>query len=191
MEAMGGEALGLVSASASDRSGGRIGGHTGGDTGDPMPMATPMATPMAMRTRRWLPPHRPRSISDPHPRRPFSLLHQPRGITVTTHGGITPTCSNVQGDGDQSPPRRHKPEAVSLRAHHPTRVSSVPTCDKGGLTPHQWALTVWQPGEVGCIRGQAGVGWATGSRRSNVIDQGLICLPYRVLARNAMSYCFP
>jgi len=101
MEA-GGEARGLELASASDRSGGRIGGHTGADTGDPM------ATPMAMRTRRWSPPHRPRSISNPHPRRPFSLLHQPLGITVTTHGGITPTCSNVQGDGGQYPPRRHK-----------------------------------------------------------------------------------
>jgi len=91
MEAGGGEAHGL--ASASGHTGGRIGGHTGG------PMPTPMATPMAMRTRRWSPPHRPRSISNPHPRRPFSLRHQPLGITVTTHGGITPTCSNVQGDG--------------------------------------------------------------------------------------------
>jgi hypothetical protein len=135
MEATGGEAHGWGSASASDRSGGRIGGHTGGhtgaDTGDPMPMATPMPTLMAMRTRRWLPPHRPRSISDPHPRRPFSLLHQPRGITVTTHGGITPTCSNVQGDGGQSPPRRHKPEAAGPRAHHPSRVSSALRCDRG------------------------------------------------------------
>jgi hypothetical protein len=108
MGAMGGEALGWGSASASDRSGGRIGGQTGADTGDPMPMATPMPTPMAMRTRRWLPPHRPRSISNPHPRRPFSLLPQPRGITVTIHGGIIPTCSNVQEDGGPSPLRRPK-----------------------------------------------------------------------------------
>jgi hypothetical protein len=96
MEAMGGgEAHGWVLVSAS----GRIGGHTGGDTGDPMPMATLMPTPMVMRTRRWSPPHRPRSISNPHPRPPFSLLHQRIGITATMHGGITPTCSNVQGDG--------------------------------------------------------------------------------------------
>jgi hypothetical protein len=112
MAAGGGEAHGLVSASASGHTGGRIGGHTGADTGDPMPTATPMA----MRTRRWSPPHRPRSISNPHPRRPFGLLHQPPGITVTAHGGITPTCSNVQGDGEQSPLRRHKPEAGSCRA---------------------------------------------------------------------------
>jgi hypothetical protein len=90
----GGEAHGWALGSAS----GRIGGHTGGDTGDPMPMATPMLIPMAMRTRRWSPPHRPRSISNPHPRRPFSL-HQPLGITATMPEGITPTCSNVQGDG--------------------------------------------------------------------------------------------
>jgi hypothetical protein len=156
MEATGGEAHGLGSASASDRSGGHIGGPTGADTGDPMPMATPMPTPTAMRTRRWSPPHRPRSISNPHPRRPFSLLHQSIGITVTTHRGITPTCSNVQGDGDPSPPRRHKPEAAGLRAHHPARVSSVPTCDKGGLTPHQWALIVGQPGECGGQSGRCG-----------------------------------
>jgi hypothetical protein len=126
-EATGGEALGSGSASALDRSGGRIGGHTGADTGDPMPMATPMA----MRTHRWLPPHRPRSISNPHPKRPFSFLHQPLGITVTTHRGITPTCSNVQGDGGPSPPHRHNPEASGLRAHHPARLSSVPRCDRG------------------------------------------------------------
>src|SRR5262245_63834187 len=106
MEVGGGEGLGLGSASASDRSGGRIGGRIGGDTGAPMLMATPMPTPMATHTRRWLPPHRPSYISNPHPRRPFSLLHQPRGITVTTHGGITPTCSNVQGDGEPWPRRR-------------------------------------------------------------------------------------
>jgi hypothetical protein len=104
MVAGGGEALGLVSASASGRTGGRIGGHTGADTGDPMPMATPMA----IHTHRWSPPHRPKSISNPHPKRPFSLLHQPLGITVTTHRGITPTYSNVQGDGEPWPPRRHK-----------------------------------------------------------------------------------
>jgi hypothetical protein len=98
MGATGGEAHALVSASASGRSGGRI----GGDTGDPMP------TPIAMRTLQWSPPHRPRSISNPHPRRPFSPLHQPLGITVTTHEDITPTCSNVQGDGDRWPPRRHR-----------------------------------------------------------------------------------
>jgi hypothetical protein len=106
MGATGGEALGLVSASASGHSGGHIGGRIGGDTGDPMP--TPMATPIAMRTLQWSPPHRPRSISNPHPRRPFSPLHQPLGITVTTHEDITPTCSNVQGDGDRWPPRRHR-----------------------------------------------------------------------------------
>ena len=100
----GGEALGLVSASASGHTGVRIGGHTGADTGDPMPMATPMA----IHTHRWSPPHRPKSISNPHPKRPFSLLHQPLGITVTTHRGITPTYSNVQGDGEPWPPRRHK-----------------------------------------------------------------------------------
>jgi hypothetical protein len=135
-EATGGEALGL--GSASDRSGGRIGGHTGdhtgghtgADTGDAMPtlMPIPMAIPMAMRTRRWSLPHRPKCISNPHPRRPFS--HRPRGITVTTYGGITPTCSNVQGDGGQLPLRRHKPEAAGPRADHPARVSSVPRCDR-------------------------------------------------------------
>jgi hypothetical protein len=146
MEAGGGEAHGLVSASASGHTGGRIGGHTRADTGDPMPMATPMA----MRTRRWSPPHRPRSISNPHPKRPFSLLQQPLGITVTTHGGITPTCSNVQGDGEPWPPRRHKPEAAGPRAHHPARVSSVPrSATEGVLTLHPWVLTVGQPGEGG------------------------------------------
>jgi hypothetical protein len=125
MEAGGGEALGLVSASASRHTGGRIGGHTGADTGDPMPMATPMA----MRTRQWLLPHRPRSISNPHPKRPFSLLQQPLGITVTTHGGITPTCSNVQGDGELWPLRRHKPEAAGSCTHHPVRLSSQ-RCDR-------------------------------------------------------------
>ena len=103
----GGEALGWVSASASGHTGGRIGGHTG---------AWPMPTPMA--TRPSSPCHPPKSMCNPRHRLPPSLLHQPLGITVTTHGGITPTCSNVQGDGGQSPPRRHKPEAAGPRGHH-------------------------------------------------------------------------
>jgi len=108
MGATGGEAHALVSASASGRSGGRIGGIL--ET-----LAYPMATPIAMRTLQWSPPHRPRSISNPHPRRPFSPLHQPLGITVTTHEDITPTCSNVQGDGDRWPPRRHRQHLPTWR----------------------------------------------------------------------------
>ena len=107
-----------------------------------MPIRTPIRTPM--RTHLWSPPHRPSSRSNPHPRRRSSRLHQPLGITVTTHGGITPTCSNVQGDGEQWPPRRHKPEAAGPRAHHPARVSSVPRVRQRDLTPHHWALIVGQ-----------------------------------------------
>jgi hypothetical protein len=105
MEATDGEALGLVSASASGHSGGRIGG--------PMhiPMAIPMLTPMA--TRRSSPCHPPKSMCNPLHRLPPSLLHRPLGITVTTHGGITPTCSNVQEDGGQYPPRRHRPQVLT------------------------------------------------------------------------------
>jgi hypothetical protein len=149
MVAGGGEAHGLGSASASGHCGGRIGGHTGGDTGDPMAMPTPMATPMAMRTRRWSLPHRPSSICNPQHRLPPSPLHRLIGITVTSYGRIIPTCSNVQGDGGPSPPRRHKPEARGPRAHHPARVSSARRCDRGvkagGLgIPHHWALIVGQ-----------------------------------------------
>jgi hypothetical protein len=117
IEATGGEALGSGSASALDRSGGRIGGHTGADTGDLMPMATPMPT------RPSSPCRPPESMCNPQ--------HRPRGITVTTHRGITPTCSNVRVDGEPWPPRRHKPEAAGPRAHHPARLSSVPRCDRG------------------------------------------------------------
>jgi hypothetical protein len=89
MGATGGEALGLVSASASGHSGGRIGGHTGG----------PMAMPTLMATHPSSPFHPPKSMCNPQPRLLPSLLHQPLGITVTTHGGIIPTCINVQGGG--------------------------------------------------------------------------------------------
>jgi hypothetical protein len=123
MGAMGGEAHGWGSASASGHIGGRIGGHTGGDIGDPMP--TPMAT------RPSSPCHPPKSMCNPRHRPPPSLLHRPLGITVTIRAGITPTCSNVQGDGDPWPPRPHKPEAAGPRAHHPARVSSVPRCARG------------------------------------------------------------
>jgi hypothetical protein len=98
MGATGGEAHALVSASASGHSGGRIGGHTGG----------PMAMPTLMATRPSSPCHPPKSMCNPQHRLLPSLLHQPLGITVTTHGGIIPMCSNVQGDGGQYPPRRHK-----------------------------------------------------------------------------------
>jgi hypothetical protein len=87
MEAGGGEALGLVSASASGHSGSRIGGHTGGL------MPTPMST------RPLSPCHPPKSMCNPQHRPLPSLLHQRTGITAMMHGGITPTCSNVQGDG--------------------------------------------------------------------------------------------
>jgi hypothetical protein len=95
MGATGGEALGLVSASASGHSGGRI----GGDTGDPMPipMATLMATPMS--TRPSSPCHPPKSMCNPQHRLPPSPLHRALGITVTIHRGIIPTCSNVRGGG--------------------------------------------------------------------------------------------
>jgi hypothetical protein len=121
MEATGGEAHGLVLASASDHTGGRMGGHTGG------PMPTPMPTPIA--TRPSSPCHPPKSMCNPRHRLPPSPRHRPRGITVTTREGITPTCSNVQGDGDRWPPRRHKPEATGPRAYHPARLSSVPRGD--------------------------------------------------------------
>jgi hypothetical protein len=84
------------SPSGSDRSG----GHTGD------PMAIPMPTPMP--TRRLSPCHPPKSMYNPQHRPLPSLLHRPLGIIVTIHGGIIPTCSNVQGDGGQYPPRRHK-----------------------------------------------------------------------------------
>jgi hypothetical protein len=129
MGATGGEALGWGSASASDRSGGLIGGHTGVDTGDLMPMATPMPIPMS--TRPLSPCHPPKSMCNPQRRSLPSLLHQHTGITATMHGGITPTCSNVQGDGGQSPLRRHKPEARGPRARQPARVASVRRCDRG------------------------------------------------------------
>jgi hypothetical protein len=135
MEAGGGEALGLGSASAS--------GHTGGRTG------APMATPMA--TRPSSPCHPPKSMCNPRHRPLPSLLHRPIGITVTIQADITPTCSNVQGDGDRWPPRRHKPEATGARAHHPVRLSSVPRCDSWAriwqCIPHHLALIVGQPGE--------------------------------------------
>ncbi len=117
MEAGGGEAHGLGSASASGHTGGRLGGHTGG------PMPTPMAT------RPSSPCHPPKSMCNPRHRPLPSPRHWPRGITVTIRAGITPTCSNVQEDGDRWPPRRHKPEAIGPRAHHAARVSSVPRCD--------------------------------------------------------------
>jgi hypothetical protein len=98
MEAGGMEAHGLGSVSASDRSGDRTGGHTGGDTGAPMPMATRPSSPC----------HPPKSMCNPQHRALPSPLQQPLGITVTTHRGITPTCSNVQGDGGPSLPRRPK-----------------------------------------------------------------------------------
>jgi hypothetical protein len=77
------------SPSGSDRSGGRIGG----------PMAIPM--PTRMPTHRLSPCHPPKSMCNPQHRPLPSLLHRPLGITVTIHGGIIPTCSNVQGDGGQ------------------------------------------------------------------------------------------
>jgi hypothetical protein len=129
MEATGGEAHGWGSVLASGHTGGRIGGHTGadtgGDTGDRMP------TPMPMPTRPSSPCHPPSSMCNPQHRPPPSPLHQRIGITATKHGGITPTCSNVQGDGGPSPLRHHKPEARGPRAHHPARLSSGPRCDRG------------------------------------------------------------
>jgi hypothetical protein len=73
------------SPSGSDRSG----GHTG----------DPMAIPMP--TRQSSPCHPPKSMCNPQHRPLPSLLHRPLGITVIIHGGIIPTCSNVQGDGAQ------------------------------------------------------------------------------------------
>jgi hypothetical protein len=102
MGATGGEAHGWGSASALDRSGGRTGGHTGAGTGDLMPMATPI------RTRPSLLCHPPSSLCNPQHRPLPSPRHQCIGITATKHGGTTPTCSNVQGDGEPWPPRRHR-----------------------------------------------------------------------------------
>jgi hypothetical protein len=72
-------------------------GRSGGHTGDPM--AIPMPIPMP--TRQSLPCHPPKFMCNPQHRPLPSLLHRPLGITVTIHGGIIPTCSNVQGDGAQ------------------------------------------------------------------------------------------
>jgi hypothetical protein len=82
--------IGLAAHESASGSGlGRSGGHTG----------DPMAIPMP--TRQSSPCHPPKSMCNPQHRPLPSLLHRPLGIPVTIHGGIIPTCSNVQGDGAQ------------------------------------------------------------------------------------------
>jgi hypothetical protein len=121
IKATGGQAHELGLASASDRSGGRIGGRTG----------DLILTPMAMRTRPSSLCHPPSSMCNPQHRPLPSLLPRRTGTIVTRPKPITPMSSSAQGDGGQSPPRRHKPEAAGPRARHPTRVSSVPRGDRG------------------------------------------------------------
>ena len=85
-----GSTMGLAAHESASGSGlGRSGGHIG----------DPMAIPMP--TRQSWPCHPPKFMCNPQHRPLPSLLHRPLGITVTIHGGIIPTCSNVQGDGAQ------------------------------------------------------------------------------------------